>query len=173
MNLTIRFREAWQATAHKLLLEVEQWVKTINRAWRAQHADDGTHGVVTATQVVVGTTTPGSGDVIAHATSGQANLFAGDRDATLGKRVRCGYDFSGDYGILNAYDDATNAYKPLRINGSVVRFGIGSTEFVEIADPDAPATNEARLYVKDNGAGKTQLCVRFATGAVQVIATEP
>ena len=27
-------------------------------------------------------------------------------------------------------------------------------------------------FVGDNGAGKTQLCVRFATGAVQVIATE-
>jgi hypothetical protein len=33
--------------------------------------------------------------------------------------------------------------------------------------------NQARLFVKDNGAGKTQLCVRFHTGAVQVIETEP
>ena len=30
-----------------------------------------------------------------------------------------------------------------------------------------------RLIMGDNGAGKTQVCVRFATGAVQVIATEP
>lgn len=43
----------------------------------------------------------------------------------------------------------------------------------EIADPAAAAANGGRLYVRDNGAGKTQLCVRFATGAVQVIATEP
>jgi len=41
------------------------------------------------------------------------------------------------------------------------------------ADPAAPATNAGRLYFRDNGSGKTQLCVRFATGAVQVIATEP
>ena len=41
------------------------------------------------------------------------------------------------------------------------------------ADPSAPAANGAVLYTKDNGAGKTQLCVRFATGAVQVIATQP
>jgi len=50
---------------------------------------------------------------------------------------------------------------------SLVRF------MAEISDPAAPASNQAKLYIKDNGAGKTQLCVRFATGAIQVIATEP
>lgn len=47
-------------------------------------------------------------------------------------------------------------------------------EFVtEISDPAAPAANRARLYMRDNGAGKTQLVARFPTGAIQVIATEP
>lgn len=41
------------------------------------------------------------------------------------------------------------------------------------SDPAAPAANSYRLFSRDNGAGKTQLCVRFATGAVQVLATEP
>jgi hypothetical protein len=41
------------------------------------------------------------------------------------------------------------------------------------SDPAAPASNNARLYVRDNGAGKTQLVARFPTGAVQVVATEP
>jgi hypothetical protein len=41
------------------------------------------------------------------------------------------------------------------------------------ADPAAPAANNGVVYLRDNGAGKTQLCVRFATGAVQVIATQP
>lgn len=49
----------------------------------------------------------------------------------------------------------------------------GYIEGVEISDPSAPATNYGRLYFRDNGAGKTQLVVRFPTGAVQVIATEP
>lgn len=40
-------------------------------------------------------------------------------------------------------------------------------------DVAAPSDGQAVLYVKDNGAGKEQLCVRFATGAVQVLATEP
>jgi hypothetical protein len=40
-------------------------------------------------------------------------------------------------------------------------------------DLAAAATNAARLYARDNGSGKTQLVVRFHTGAVVVIATEP
>lgn len=43
----------------------------------------------------------------------------------------------------------------------------------ERSDPSAPSSNIALLYAKDNGSGKTQLVVRFPTGAVQVIATEP
>jgi hypothetical protein len=49
------------------------------------------------------------------------------------------------------------------------------SQFVEIGEmstPAAPAGNRARLFVRDNGAGKTQLCVRFPTGAVKVLATE-
>jgi hypothetical protein len=29
------------------------------------------------------------------------------------------------------------------------------------------------MYLRDNGSGKTQLVIRFATGAIQVIATQP
>lgn len=46
-------------------------------------------------------------------------------------------------------------------------------ELDERSDPSAPSSNKGRLYLKDNGSGKTQLCIRFASGAVQVIATEP
>ncbi len=49
----------------------------------------------------------------------------------------------------------------------------GAFTFSEQTDPAAPAANGATLYARDNGAGKTELCVRFATGAVQVIATQP
>jgi hypothetical protein len=45
-------------------------------------------------------------------------------------------------------------------------------EMTEISAPSAPAANRARLFVRDSGSGKTQLCVRFPTGAVQVIKTE-
>jgi hypothetical protein len=52
--------------------------------------------------------------------------------------------------------------------------GSGFAQFIEqSSDAAVPSADRARVFAKDNGAGKTQLCVRFATGAVQVIATEP
>lgn len=39
--------------------------------------------------------------------------------------------------------------------------------------PSAPAANSGVFFLQDNGAGKMQLCARFPTGAIQVIATEP
>ena len=44
-------------------------------------------------------------------------------------------------------------------------------EMVEIVTPAAPGANRARLFVRDVG-GKTQLCVRFATGSVKLLAAE-
>ena len=69
----------------------------------------------------------------------------------------------------------------VQLNGSALTlFGackllgtVGYFELSEISDPAAPVTNIARLYVRDNGAGKSQLVVRFPTGAIQVLATEP
>lgn len=46
-------------------------------------------------------------------------------------------------------------------------------EMTEISAPAAPGANKARLFLRVNGVGKTQLCVRFQSGGVQVIKTEP
>jgi hypothetical protein len=46
-------------------------------------------------------------------------------------------------------------------------------EMQEISAPAAPNANRARVFVRVNGSGKTQLCARFNTGAIQVIATQP
>jgi len=43
----------------------------------------------------------------------------------------------------------------------------------EIGTPGAPGRNKATLFIRDNGSGKTQLCVRFHTGSVRVLATQP
>jgi hypothetical protein len=60
--------------------------------------------------------------------------------------------------------------------GGAVRLRLG-TVYLEMTeqgtDPGAPNANRGRLFLRDNGSGKTQLCVVFNTGAVQVIATEP
>lgn len=46
-------------------------------------------------------------------------------------------------------------------------------EFTEMAAPAAPAANKFRIYAKDNGSGKTQVVVKFNTGAEVVLATQP
>jgi hypothetical protein len=43
----------------------------------------------------------------------------------------------------------------------------------EMTAPASPPADRARLFVRENLSGKTELCVLFGTGAVQVIATEP
>lgn len=42
-----------------------------------------------------------------------------------------------------------------------------------VTAPVAPPANAATIFARDSGSGKTQIAVRFATGAVQTIATEP
>ena len=73
--------------------------------------------------------------------------------------------------ITPATDNAQDiGYDTLRIR----RFKIGQyVELTEMAAPAAPAANIGRLFVRDNGSGKTQLCVIFPTGAPQVLSTEP
>lgn len=45
-------------------------------------------------------------------------------------------------------------------------------QLAEISDPSNASTNQAYLFTKDNGSGKTQLCVKFSSGASIVIATQ-
>jgi hypothetical protein len=45
-------------------------------------------------------------------------------------------------------------------------------ELTEISAPATPVTNHARLFVRDNGLDKTQVCVKFANGTVKVLAIE-
>lgn len=52
--------------------------------------------------------------------------------------------------------------------------GVNSVlRLTERTPPAAGAANTARIFAQDNGAGKTQLCVLFASGAAQCFATEP
>jgi len=58
-------------------------------------------------------------------------------------------------------------------NGDIAATHTKFIEMDEITAPSAPSANKSRIYTEDNGSGKTQLVVRFPTGAVQVLATEP
>lgn len=48
-----------------------------------------------------------------------------------------------------------------------------SVSFTEMTAPAAPAATKVVLFCRDNGSGKTQLCARFETGAIQQVAIEP
>ncbi len=44
-------------------------------------------------------------------------------------------------------------------------------EFKEISNPGRPGSNRAKVFARDNGSGRTQLCVRFSNGVIRVLAT--
>lgn len=80
--------------------------------------------------------------------------------------------------LVGVKDDRNGkTYRSYRVddNGTVIpdEQAPNYFDFPEVVAPDAPSTNVGRLFVRDNGSGKTQLCVRFPTGAIQVISTEP
>lgn len=96
---------------------------------------------------------------------------AGDvvaRNADAAGRVLAGQIF-GVPGVLFGTD--TSTFIAREATGVVSIFD--AVQLREVADPAAPPANKGRVYIRDNGAGKSQLCARFPTGAVQVIATEP
>lgn len=95
-----------------------------------------------------------------------------DIEARDGNAQQVFIGFAGPGGEAGIAFGSGNDASMWRVAADVI--GLDDTfEFTERADPSAPAANKARLYSKDNGGGKTQLVVRFPTGAVQVIATEP
>ena len=181
MNLVLKFRDRLVRISRPLVLELEQLTTIIRTAFRTQHRDDGTHGAVTATslaatRVAIGGSRAAAALAVARGTGVDGTaVFAGTTNASHfnygpaeSTYIRGGRVTSNIHiGDLN---NSGTVY--IAENGGVVSIG-GIIQFAEMTEPDAPAANGARLYVKDNGSGKTQLCVRFATGAVQVIATEP
>jgi hypothetical protein len=42
----------------------------------------------------------------------------------------------------------------------------------EVSTPTNPSSGIGRIFMRDNGSGKTQFCVIFPSGSVQVLATE-
>lgn len=57
----------------------------------------------------------------------------------------------------------------------VAEFEIGEPVLLMPPVGAAPAveTQKGKLFFMDDGAGKMQLCVRFPSGATQILATEP
>lgn len=81
--------------------------------------------------------------------------------------------FQSLYGLdIQAPDlEGVDSYYAIYTRGGGHRLG-DYLDLTEISTPAAPSNTHGRLFTRDN-AGKTELCVRFATGSVIVLATEP
>lgn len=75
-------------------------------------------------------------------------------------------------GSLDISNFAITCLSPLNLNGNLID-GVSYMQVFETTAPAAPAANNVRIYAEDDGAGKTRLMARFATGAAVQIAIEP
>lgn len=69
-------------------------------------------------------------------------------------------------GVPKTLTATTNGYLNVTVMG-------GSETLTEQAAPSAPAADNAIIYAQDNGAGKTQVCALFSSGAAQCFALQP
>jgi hypothetical protein len=108
---------------------------------------------------------------------------------SMGTKTTSGADdgdivLKNDTGSIRSVNAAgTSAVSILRLDGdnrlkvgegvTVIDYGPRVWQLTERADPSAPASEQVYVFAKNNGAGKTQLCARFSTGAVQCFAGEP
>jgi hypothetical protein len=103
-----------------------------------------------------------------HITTAIGGLYSASSGADVSERVS---EATGRSGISSVGQTVG-----IRSGGSIW-LKEPTTAYIQFAempsDVAAGAVDTGRLFSRDNGAGKTQLCVRFASGAVQVIATEP
>ena len=153
------------------------------------------YGLYIESQKITGVT---SGYSIYQAGTNDQNLFAGTTKSTgllIAKKVYdTGTAFQIDGGnaaneytlnikpyVVGAYDigyrfNMVNNFSDIGNPFTVTSAGVlvsGVVEGAEQTAPAAPAANGYKIFAVDNGSGKTVLKVQFATGAAQVIATEP
>ena len=155
-------------------------------------------GLVTSSPILFGSVQEGNHTLaLRNGVNAQAfNIYNTFTDASNYERVRIAA--VSNVFRVEAQAAGTGTLRPMEINagtylnlnvGGVNRFGCGGAtnisyapiqmsaaqyvQFEEGSAPAAPSTNQVRIYAEDNGAGKTRLMARFATGAAQQIAIEP
>lgn len=102
--------------------------------------------------------------------------FIGFTGSAFTKTLRL-INATGNIEALSTADASSSDAALISDGGLLVKKSIYATTYIEgveqASSPTAPSTNGFRIYAKDNGAGKTVVYIRFATGAEQQIAIEP
>lgn len=116
--------------------------------------------------------------VMVYSTNGTVMYLVKDQGSTL-PVVKGGLVIKskGNTGIfLRSLDYGVSAEPIVQIldatSGDLAAAELKNLLMSETADLTAPSANKAKLYVRDDGAGKTQLIVRFPTGNPIAVATE-
>ena len=160
-----------------------------------RQGQDKTMVIDNAGNVGIGTTSPGTRLSLNNAAVGATAFSINRTDNTTGYaniRFDTGGAFKFYIGLdkdLTPSSDKFTFYENgvgtiMTLSGGNVGIGTtspstrldidaGAIEFAEMTAPAAGAVNTGRLFCRDNGSGKTQLCIIFNTGAIQVIATQP
>ena len=108
-----------------------------------------------------------AGQLISDANNANPSIaFSGD--------LTDGIDISGDDIVTTVIDGNTI----LSVEDTHVEFSENIyvvDDYIQLGEMTPPAgiADRAQIFAKDNGSGKTQLCVEFGTGAAQCFATEP
>ena len=113
-------------------------------------------------------TSTGATAVGRNSTAGNAATAVGQLSKASGAgSLALGYGASATHtGAVSLKGASTSSHQ--------VQAGARHIELKEVVDTPAVApVDSARLYLRDNGSGKTQLVIQFPSGAALVIATEP
>lgn len=107
--------------------------------------------------------------------AGRTGLFG---DVATGLRMASNYQVGWSANAAGAGDAYSIDTQLVRAAAGVIGLldastGGASLELTEQSAPSAPGANKARIFLEDNGGGKSRLMVRFPSGASQQIAIEP
>lgn len=145
-------------------------------------------GAAGATQALALSALHGSLSVGASSNSATISLQGSDRVATaqlgaFGSEFMFGSTQLAANNVSLRFTDANTVVRYGTIFGETtdvlaLRNGSGGTtgaawEMLEMTAPATPAADRLRLYVEDNGSGKTRLVVKFSDGTTTVLATQP
>ncbi len=145
----------------------------------------GSAGVTQAFAIdaVTGSATIGLSNNSAALTLQGLDRSAALRLSAFGNELTTGNLHLGSANVMLRFTDTSTSVRYGTIYGQAanvlaLRDGSGGAtgaawEMLEMTAPSAPAADRVRLYVEDNGAGKTRLMALFASGAAQQIAIQP